>query len=158
MRTKGPRDCIDTLTDLTALIDRMLSFDQPAITGRLKAYFGLANVTADADFVNVLSIPLSGWQGRTWLQDPKGNMFFQFCDALTQTNASAQAVDSTLTASDPRNAFKLASYAAYIRDNIASLCDSEDQDECFGTYDAELYANDGLDQDWRLWTYQCASY
>ncbi|KAI5476322.1 hypothetical protein MNV49_007893, partial [Pseudohyphozyma bogoriensis] len=164
IRASGPPECISALINNTNLIDTLLSAGQPLVTSTLKTFFGLPNVTLDEDFVNTLSMPLGSWQARNW--DPKvgSTEFFSFCDALTSPSdelaASLNPDEELLLSafppfpSDPRKTLaSFKAYAAYIQENVASLCPpDEDQNDCFGT---DLYEGDGLDDaPWKSWTYQ----
>lgn len=144
------------------MIDSLLALSNLLATSSLKAFFGLANVTLDTDFVNALHIPLSSWQGRNWDSDVGSSAFFELCDAITEEKASlsvgeeekgaegAMLIDLIEEAfpswpSDPRKAFaSFSAYAEYTKKNVASMCSPEmKQDDCFGT---SMYAGDGLEE------------
>ncbi|GAA5874419.1 hypothetical protein JCM8547_005394 [Rhodosporidiobolus lusitaniae] len=169
IRLNGPPECISRLINHTALIDSLLALHSPLVTSTLKSFFGLPNVTLDEDFVNALSLPLGSYQGQNW--DPKvGSHGFQaFCAAIEQDDApsstfvSSSALEAGIEGvahllphwpKDPRNKFgQLKSYAAFIRDTIASACPAgASQDECFGT---DEYGGYGLEEaPWKSWSYQ----
>lgn len=166
IREHAPKKCMSALQNHTELIDTLLNFKNPFVTGTLKSFFGLTNVTLDADFVNALALPLGTWQARNW--DPKvgSDAFDGFCDALARdTDGEA---DSVVPASleplvrkalpfwpqDPRKALaRFASYAAYIKANVSSLCPPDmQQDDCFGVGE---YKGHSLDASSYLsWSFQ----
>ncbi|BGP26294.1 extracelular serine carboxypeptidase [Rhodotorula toruloides] len=163
IRQNGPPECIDRLVNHTSLIDSLLAYQQPALTTALKGYFGLGNVTSDADFVNALAIPLGFWQARNWDHSVGSTRFFEFCDALAANASLAHISDLFQPAQlavlpslpqDPRTALaRFAAYASYIREHIAILCPPDTaQDHCFGT---DQYSGDELDDyEWKSWAYQ----
>lgn len=155
----GPRECIEHLTNHTALIDSVLALNSSLLTPRLKGAFGLGGITSDADFVNALAIPLGSWQARNWDPAVGSSRFFEFCDALVVQGespaVSSRASDWTRRLpADPRKEFEsLAGYAAYVREHVAALCPPDlTQDECFGT---DEYGGDDLEEaPWKSWSYQ----
>ncbi|GAA6014384.1 hypothetical protein JCM10207_005443 [Rhodosporidiobolus poonsookiae] len=161
IRQNGPELCISRLINHTALIDSLLSLKSPLVTSSLKSFFGLGNVTSDADFVNALTIPLGSWQARNW-DDKVGSSFFHaFCDAIEQDAPSSPiAVPVALQTAalphwptNPRARFAaFSTYAAFIKERVASSCPAElTQDECFGTE----VGGDSLDEaPWKSWSYQ----
>ncbi|BGP09905.1 hypothetical protein JCM10049v2_005781 [Rhodotorula toruloides] len=163
IRQNGPSECIDRLVNHTSLIDSLLALEQPALTSALKGYFGLGNVTSDADFVNALAIPLGSWQARNWDPSVGSTRFFEFCDAITANSSSIYEADLFQPAQlaalpslprDPRKALaSFAGYASYVREHVATLCPPDTaQDDCFGT---DEYSGDELDDyEWKSWAYQ----
>ncbi|GAA6033813.1 hypothetical protein JCM8097_000354 [Rhodosporidiobolus ruineniae] len=170
IRLNGPSECISRLVNHTAFIDQLLALNSPFVTSTLKSFFGLGNVTLNEDFVNALALPLGSYQAQNW--DPKvGSKGFRaFCDALEadQPGSSVFSLPRPLEDAlaslgahlpsswpkDPRSRFAaFASYAAYIKEHVASACpDNLSQDECFGT---DSYGGDGLEEaDWKSWSYQ----
>ncbi|GAA5922676.1 hypothetical protein JCM1841_001100 [Sporobolomyces salmonicolor] len=165
IRQSGPPQCISQLQNHTAAIDSLLALKNSLVTSSLKAYFGLPNVTDDADFVNALSLPLSSWQARNWDPAVGSSTFFRFCDALTNTTTTPSLsidfpTDSLLSyvlphwPTNPRKQLAaFSSYASFIKEHVAALCpDGAEQDECFGT---DVYEGDGLEEaGWKSWSYQ----
>ncbi|GJN92935.1 hypothetical protein Rhopal_005978-T1 [Rhodotorula paludigena] len=165
IRASAPTTCIDRLVGHTQLIDTVLALNSTLLTSSLKTYFGLPNITSDADFVNALALPLGSWQARNW--DPKvgSKRFDLFCQYLTnETLPSASfdvAVPSFLSSAapsllpkDPRSTLtSFSHYAEYVKAHIAVLCPPDvAQDDCFGT---DEYGGDGLDEaSWKSWSYQ----
>ncbi|BGP18290.1 hypothetical protein JCM10213_008464 [Rhodosporidiobolus nylandii] len=159
IRINGPDLCISRLISHTSTVDSLLALKSSFVTSSLKSFFGLPNVTRDVDFVNALALPLGSYQAQNW--DPKvGSPFFtEFCHAIEQQPSSAlpAPLEEALTAlwpKDPRSRFAaLSSYAAFIKERIASACtDGMSQDECFGTDD---YSGTGLEEaPWKSWSYQ----
>ncbi|KAK4050979.1 hypothetical protein OIV83_003108 [Microbotryomycetes sp. JL201] len=157
----GPRDCVRLLESHSDVIDKLLSFNNSFITSTLKSLFGLENVTANADFVNALTIPLSTWQARNWDDNVGSRIFEEFCDSIERDAAQLGPAfeplgtfASGLWPGDPRQALaKFASYAAYVKANVSSLCPEDmTQDECFGS---DVYDGTSLeDASWRSWSYQ----
>ena len=148
IRLNADSACVAAIVDTVALVDELLASD--AQRGPLKALFGLPNVTSDADFANVLTLPLGSWQARNWDPAEGGSRAWDgFCSALTRSpKAAVVPAGSLLSPLEP--------YAAVVR-SIAALCPSTaTQDECFGTSNATQYASDVslASSRWRSWTYQ----
>lgn len=169
IRASAPADCIERLVENTALIDSLLSLNSSLVTPSLKSFFGLPDVTADADFVNALALPLGSWQARNWDGTVGSSRFDAFCDALTGNTSSlstpARPIDAALLEGldglalpkDPRKTLaSMSTYAAYVKEHIAALCPpDEPQDACFGT---DEYSGDGLDEyEWKSWAWQFCS-
>lgn len=169
IRASAPADCIERLAENTALIDSLLSLNSSLVTPSLKSFFGLSNVTADADFVNALALPLGSWQARNWDGTVGSSRFDAFCDALTGNTSSlstpARPIDAALLEGldglalpkDPRKTLaSMSTYAAYVKEHIAALCPPDElQDACFGT---DEYSGDGLDEyEWKSWAWQFCS-
>ncbi|KAM0790107.1 hypothetical protein ACM66B_005434 [Microbotryomycetes sp. NB124-2] len=160
IRKNGPTECIKLLESHSALIDKLLGFNNDFITSSLKNLFGLGNVTSDVDFVNALTIPLSTWQARNWDREVGSTAFAEFCDSIVTNTTPSEPAEHLLSAvqdawpSNPGQAFaKFASYGAYIKANVSTLCpDGATQDECFGS---DVYDGFSLeDASWRSWSYQ----
>lgn len=84
-------------------------------------------------------MPLGSWQNLVWQKPYTDNLFFQMCKAL-ESASEARALDA---------------YASFTNRTIASICpDPSQQDYCFGTFDAKQYVQDGLEETWRLWSWQ----
>jgi hypothetical protein len=156
IRRTGPPACISALIAAVEEIDHLVK--NATQLQKLRELFGLGSLTHADDFLNVLSLPLSGWQMRTWNADQSKNPFYQFCEALVPENDSALDVQAVIQR-----------YGWYIKHRFASLCPYEDQDLCFGTHDpryvvpvrrhtasraSSMYKEDDLKQRWRLWTWQ----
>lgn len=121
----------------TSLIDDTLSQQKPDLTRRLKTAFGLPNVTQDVDFVSTLVDPLGDWQSKNWDPAVGTTDFDVFCATLAEVES-----DNLLEI--------MKVYAKYIEENVASLCQGEDQDSCFGTNE-DAPPQIGLDQVLRPW-------
>jgi hypothetical protein len=130
------------LTRITEYIDFKLSANASAAQA-IKSYLGLGSITEDADFVNILTLPLSSWQAQTWAVPQAQNGFYKFCSALDRAALSLEAM--------------MSNYASYAIKHIAALCQSQNQDDCFGTFDEKRYHGTSLDDKWRLWTWQYCS-
>ncbi|BGP42000.1 hypothetical protein JCM10449v2_005997 [Rhodotorula kratochvilovae] len=169
IRQSAPADCVERLVENTALIDSLLLLNSSSLTSSLRGYFGLPNVTSDADFVNALALPLGSWQERNWDPTVGSRRFGAFCDALTNLTSldspspspvpflsfpSPATLDRLALSKTPRETLEsFSTYAAYVKQHIVPLCPpDEPQDACFGT---DEYSGDGLDEyEWKSWAYQ----
>lgn len=173
IRLNGPPLCISRLINHTELIDSLLTLNSPILTSTLKGFFGLPNVTLNEDFVNALALPLGSYQGQNWDDKVGSHGFQKFCRAIEEDKepSSVFALPAPLEKAisdlafrfpswpkDPRNKFaQFASYAAFIKENIASACPKDvKQDDCFGT---DEVGGSGLEEaPWKSWSYQfCTS-
>ncbi|GAA5822645.1 hypothetical protein JCM3770_002853 [Rhodotorula araucariae] len=166
IRQSASADCMDRLVENTALIDSLLALNSSFLSPKLKGYFGLPNVTSDADFVNALALPLGSWQSRNWDPAVGSKRFDAFCDALTNSTSvrpptvpflstlPPAALEQLVLPKDPRKTLEsFSTYAAYVKEHIVPLCPpDESQDACFGT---DEYGGDDLDEyEWKSWAYQ----
>ncbi|KAK4702522.1 hypothetical protein P7C70_g3698, partial [Phenoliferia sp. Uapishka_3] len=167
IRLSGPPLCISLLQNHTIAIDALLSLNNALITSTLKSYFGLGGITLDTDFVNALQMPLGSWQARNWDADVGSREFFNFCEKIEEGELEPESLVGAegegvlgkammnLGFPNPMKRFQsFKSYAAYVKEEIASMCPEEDgeQDECFGT---SVYVGEGLEEaPWRSWSYQ----
>lgn len=172
IRLHAPKACMSLLASHTELIDSLLGLKSPLLTRAVKGFFGLANVTSDADFVNALTVPLGYWQAKNWDHNVGSDKFDDFCDTLTGGNAtslsasphSARLAAEALLAAQrdggaqgTGDAFQsLRKYADWIKTNVVARCPTADQDECFGTTGPEFRDESLATWPWRSWTYQGA--
>ncbi|KAI1329068.1 serine carboxypeptidase S28-domain-containing protein [Xylariaceae sp. FL0255] len=165
----GPQPCVSITQKVTDIIDGIiLRQDNSTYVKQLKTLFGLPNVTHITDFANTVT-----GGGLTLLQDYNWDLtssgasdeFFTYCDIVSSPNVTYPKTESlrgTVT-----ELMRVAGYGheidtltnhvlnfvGYTLNGTAS-CTNEDQDECYGTYNATFYAQDDLTQTWRTWPYQ----
>ncbi|KAI1339421.1 peptidase S28 [Xylariaceae sp. FL0016] len=160
--TYGPPKCVELTKKLTNVVDNIL-LNNTDYTAQLKEAFGLPNVTHDADFASAINGGIYGLQSLNWDPTQSDDGFWRYCNA-TSSEAPLYPLLETRRASVDE-LVKVGGYGSnltnhmlnwigYVNKTSASSCNSEDQDECFSTYDAEFYAQDDISQEWRLWPYQ----
>ena len=139
-------------------------------TGRVDSHsyrrgFGLPNVTHDADFASAINGGIYGLQSYNWDPTQSSDEFFDYCDIVAsdelkypKTKSLRESVNELITVAGYGDEVDVLSnhvlnYVGYYLPRGAS-CQTEDQDECFSTYDTEFYSQDSIAQSWRLWPYQ----
>ncbi|KAI1260466.1 peptidase S28 [Xylariaceae sp. FL1019] len=160
----GPPACVEATQKITDVIDSVLIHNKASKTV-LKTIFGLPNVTHDADFASAINGGIYGLQSYNWDPTQSSDSFFEYCDIVSSTalkyNETAkyrQSVNQLIKAAGYRDEIhelsnQMLNYIGYYAPTAKS-CPVADQDECFSTYDPEFYAQDDIDQSWRLWPYQ----
>ncbi|KAJ8495194.1 hypothetical protein ONZ45_g12967 [Pleurotus djamor] len=160
IRRAADQTCMNHLTKSIEIIDAILTtrvFARP-----LKGLFGLADLKHDVDFVSVLESPLGSWQSKNWNPAIGSTRFDQFCAAINQPPAGKSALVELPYGHEERLVpivdglsldFSLINYANFTKNSVVSRCRST-VEECFGTFDDSQYQEIGLDQEWRLWTFQ----
>lgn len=162
----GPRACIKNTRTITDVIDKILIGKKGSkYVGQLKSVFGLPNITHDADFASVLANGIYGLQSLNWDPEESSNSFFNYCDTVSSpelkypaTEELRDSVNELLNVAGYGKQVKTLSnyflnYVGYYAP-YAERCKSEDQDQCYGTYNASFYKQDNIRQSWRLWPYQ----
>ncbi|KAI8949224.1 peptidase S28 [Xylaria longipes] len=162
----GPPDCVEKTRKITDIIDKILIRKKGSkYVSQLKGVFGLPNVTHDGDFASTINGGIYGLQSLNWDPTQSSNQFFDYCDIVSsnklqynQTESLRKSVNELITvAGYGREVNTLSNhvlnYVGYYAPNAAS-CKSQDQDECFSTYDTSFYSQDSISQSWRLWPYQ----
>ncbi|KAI0531962.1 peptidase S28 [Xylaria digitata] len=162
----GPPACVENTQKITDIIDKILIGKKGSeYVGQLKSVFGLPNVTHDGDFASVINGGIYGLQSLNWDPTQSSNGFFDYCDIVSsdklkypKTEPLRDSVNELIMVAgygDEVDALSnhVLNYVGYYS-RQATSCRSEDQDECFGTYDAEFYSQDSISQSWRLWPYQ----
>lgn len=151
-----------------SLVDSILALNSTEQTHKLKALLGVANLTHVQDVVSLLTYPLGAWQAKNWDPEVGSTGFDEFCADLLETGPTSAAqwdepvalhtAQHHLSMADrlPSSPSRyLSNYARYIRESVVPFCSGgQSQDECFGTFGAEAYQRDSLDETWRSWTYQ----
>ncbi|TFY54686.1 hypothetical protein EVG20_g9606 [Dentipellis fragilis] len=152
IRLAANKTCSGNLVQAVAEVDKLLQ--SPATHNQTRALFGLTGIVHDDDFVSTISDPLGAWQNKNWDPSINDNSFDEFCDAVAANTTGARG-NSFVTAPGGLNVSQgLLNYANYIKTNIASECDPSEQESCFGSYDTASYQAVGLEESWRLWTFQ----
>ncbi|TGJ79811.1 hypothetical protein E0Z10_g8957 [Xylaria hypoxylon] len=162
----GPPACVENTRKITDIIDKILIGKKGSeYVGQLKSVFGLPNVTHDADFASVINGGIYGLQSLNWDPTQSSNGFFDYCSIVSsdtlkypKTESLRASVNALITvagygAEVDALSNHVLNYVGYYARQTTS-CSSVDQDECFGTYDAEFYSQDSIAQSWRLWPYQ----
>ncbi|KAJ8081302.1 hypothetical protein PM082_007137 [Marasmius tenuissimus] len=81
IREYMPKNCSADVEAVIAHVDKTIGSNDKTQIQKLKAGFGMSNVTNVDDFVTTLTRPLWGWQEITPDSGPK-TKFGEFCDAL----------------------------------------------------------------------------
>ncbi|KAI3328840.1 peptidase S28 [Ustulina deusta] len=162
----GPPACVENTQKVTDIIDKILIGKKGTkYVGQLKSVFGLPNVTHDGDFASVINGGIYGLQSLNWDPTQSSNQFFDYCDIVSsdelkypKTESLRGSVNELITvagygAEVDTLSNHVLNYVGYYAPTAAG-CESEDQDECFSTYDTEFYSQDSISQSWRLWPYQ----
>jgi hypothetical protein len=103
-------------------------------------------------------------QSYNWDPAISSDGFFKYCDAITndenqfpEQESKRADVEEIITAAgyenelDPLTDRMLNMIGKHFQESRSG---AQSQDEYFRTSDASLYARDGPDETWRLWTYQ----
>lgn len=113
----------------------------------------------------VVAYGIESWQGKNWdpaLNDPT---FDIYCSNITSpsiiypaTEKLQPAVEELLKkggyASDVSTlTIQILNWIGWLGDYAVNDCRGS-QDDCFSTHKPAYYAQDDLEQDWRLWAYQ----
>ena len=168
VRQFGPPDCIRATQVVIDVVDNVL-IKKVGSVEKLKAVFGMSNITYNDDFASVLSYPLGSWQDRNW--DPAVNSpeFMTFCQKVTNASVTypstlslKSSVQSLLAMAGYQNSSLTTSvlnYIGYIDSTFVTPCirNGGTLDGCFGTHDQSSYTSDSLSDDWRSWPYQYCS-
>ncbi|KAI0444567.1 peptidase S28 [Xylaria telfairii] len=162
----GPPACVEKTRKITNIIDKILIGKKGSkYVGQLKSVFGLPNVTHDGDFASAINGGIYGLQSLNWDPTQSSNEFFNYCDIVSsnklkypKTESLRKSVNELIKVAGyglEVNALSnhVLNYIGYYAPNAAS-CKSQDQDDCFSTYDADFYKQDSISQSWRLWPYQ----
>ncbi|KAF2013976.1 peptidase S28 [Aaosphaeria arxii CBS 175.79] len=173
IRQFAPPDVVANTQTMIDVIDKiLLAGNNEEDVKKLKSVFGLGNVTSNADFANIFSNGIYGWQGTNW--DPEDNSpgFYYYTNNLTTTlnnkdlenlRSKVQEVISLAgydNSTDVENIllnainyYNLTSVANWAKTNIT-------QDEYYTQLDDEFWQQDGIDQQgWRSWYWQvCTEY
>ncbi|KAI0431898.1 peptidase S28 [Xylaria sp. FL1042] len=162
----GPPACVENTRKVTDIIDKILIGKKDSeYVGQLKSLFGLPNVTHDGDFASTINGGIYGLQSLNWDPTQSSNEFFDYCDIVAsdelkypKTESLRKSANELITIAGYGDEVDTLSnhvlnYVGYYLPR-ASSCGTEDQDECFSTYDTEFYTQDSISQSWRLWPYQ----
>ncbi|KAK3330749.1 serine carboxypeptidase S28-domain-containing protein [Apodospora peruviana] len=170
-RLFAPHDCVVATQKLTHAIDNILLGAQKSGSDdqhvqRLKAVFGLGNLTRSDDFANTVSFGIAGLQGTNW--DPAENStdFGLYCNNVSSTTllypgsvghtAEVQELLDAAGYGDELDTLtnQMLNYAGYVNLTTVQGCKEETQDSCFTTYNSTFFQQDDIKQTWRAWPYQ----
>ncbi|KAG5219368.1 extracellular serine carboxypeptidase [Salix suchowensis] len=126
IRRAADPTCMRNIEQSIRIIDTILN--TRVFARPLKGLFGLADLDHDVDFVSTIESPLGSWQSKNWNPAIGSMRFDTFCAAV---NAAPDSMA-----------------------NFTDLPFGARERLCFGTFDDSQYQAIGLDQDWRLWTFQ----
>ncbi|KAI9896956.1 hypothetical protein N3K66_007978 [Trichothecium roseum] len=165
-RLFAPGECSNVTGKVVHVVDSILLDDAHAdLKGQLKDVFGMSGVTDDKDFASGIAGGIYELQSYNWDPELSSDGFFRYCDAVQQTTnqypgleGKRDAVKELVTAAgyegDELNILteQMLNYIGTLGRSLAAC--TGDQNECFGTSDVHLLADDDLSQTWRLWAYQ----
>lgn len=167
IRFYADKTCIEYTQKITHVVDNILiSLKDPATTAELKGAWGLANVTHDADFAQVLASGLDSWQGKNWdpaLNDPTWD---DWCNIIKNTSvvyshtAGLKPTVQDLLKKGGYNSevnsltTPFLNWIGWLYENVVSSCTDVDQDNCWNSYNPDNYARDDITATWRSWPYQ----
>ena len=168
VRKYGPPDCISNQQKLTNVVDNILRKNDSATHDMLRSSFGMQSMTYDADFVNLISYGIGGWQSRNW--DPAVGTpdFDSYCGNITSQKtqwSGIEAASSNASALIEAGGWgnesadlltPLLNYIGWI--NSTYIADCEDTlDECYGQSNASspTYTDKSVENyDSLSWAYQ----
>lgn len=163
----GPPACVELTQKVTNVVDNILiGQNGTKYVTMLKEVFGLSKVTDNADFANALTGGISALQNYNWDPKQSDDAFFRYCDRVSNdtvlypsTEPLRATVEELIAVGGWGNETdtlinKTLNYIGTVRVRSAEICQSEDQDECFGTNDPEFYALVDPAQSWKAWPYQ----
>ncbi|KAF9057889.1 peptidase S28 [Panaeolus papilionaceus] len=147
IRLNMPANCSADVQAVISYVDKTLLSGNGQAIQKLKDNFGLGNISHIDDFAGALRNNLWDWQS---LQPTSGRntQFYRFCDALEVKNAVSAGsqgwgLDNALTA-----------WGNYWKNGYYDrLCDDQDAETCFGTYDSSLnyWTNTTINNSNRSW-------
>ncbi|KAF2417997.1 extracelular serine carboxypeptidase [Tothia fuscella] len=171
IRQLGPQECIHTTQDFVEVLDGIVighKNDTERIT-KLKATFGLPNITETTDFVAALAnYGIGAWQGRNWDPAVSDTTFERYCGNITnttliypRTSTLRSSVESLIGAAgqEPSQELttKILNWIGFTNTTLVNSCAAKNQtqDQCYSSnnqtyYDQQDYAS----QSWRSWAYQ----
>jgi hypothetical protein len=167
IRFYADKTCIEYTQKITHVVDNILiSLKDPATTAELKGAWGLANVTHDADFAQVLASGLDSWQGKNWdpaLNDPTWD---GWCNTIKNTSvmySHTEGLKPTVQDLLKKGGYNsevnslttpFLNWIGWLYENVVSRCTDIDQDNCWNSYNPDNYARDDITATWRSWPYQ----
>ncbi len=154
----------------TDMVDTILisKAENTALTQKLKAAFGMPNVTHAPDFANQLAQGVAYWQSLNWDPEISSPVFYEFCNNITSSDVlypateKKRSVAGSLLEAGGYEANKtlvnqLLNYIGWVNLTSVSVCDAEgiSQDDCFGNLNKTKYeGTTQKDAVWRSWAYQ----
>lgn len=167
----APAGCAETTQKLTNVVDNILIGKNGTKTvGELKAAFGLPGVTVDGDFASAIANGIYALQSYNWDPKESSDDFFMYCSNVTSdevlypaTEPLRERVGELLEAGGWANESKtltnrMLNYIGYVRGETVAGCESEDQNQCFGTASDDANGHDyavfDIGQEWRSWPWQ----
>jgi hypothetical protein len=170
-RLFSPPGCAPATQKFTAVIDNILIEKAGSKdVGKLKAVFGLGNLTNDKDFVSSLSNGISRLQETNWDPAVSSPGFHEYCSNVTSHELlypSLKPLESDvkhliavggLEKEADTFTTQMLNYVGYVNLTVVQRCHDRSQDieTCLSTAnDTEFYRRDSLSTGrWRPWPYQ----
>ncbi|QRW04214.1 Serine carboxypeptidase S28 [Ceratobasidium sp. AG-Ba] len=142
-----PKNCSADVQSVINYVDATFTFGSRQQIQTLKETLGMGNMTHADDVAGALRNPMWMWQN---LQPGDSDQsFYEFCDALevkdgVSAGAGGWGLGHALTA-----------YGNYMKSYISSVCGFFTQEECLGSYNANMtfYTDTSVDNSWRSWNW-----
>lgn len=162
----GPPNCIAMQRTLINIVDNILSQNDEDLTAQLQEAFNMPNITYTDDFANQISGGIAYWQSLNWDPEVSSPEFYNYCGNLTAQspiypNSGLSDIASDLIEEGGYNANKsiltaMLNFMGYFNLTAVTPCaeEGETQDQCFSNHNSTFYAQDSLEDTWRLWPYQ----
>lgn len=164
-RLFGPEDCIDATTKVVNVVDTIL-LNETDHTAQLKEVFGMGQISDDKDFASAISSDIYSLQSYQWDPELSSDAFFTYCDTVVKKNqypslegrrADVEKLIEVAGYGDEADSLvdSMLNYIGSLGGAALARCEEgQTQNQCFGTTDADFYAQADLSQTWRLWPYQ----
>lgn len=169
-RLFGPQDCVLATQKLTDVIDNILIGKPNSTDGqRLKASFGLGNLTNDVDFVNSIWRGIGGLQDTNWDPVESSPGFYEYCSNITSKDLLYPSLNSLeldvrgiVSAGGHGNKVdelskQMLNYIGYVNSTVVQSCLQRNLtiEPCLGSSDTEFFHRTNLTAGaWRPWPYQ----
>ncbi|QRV89989.1 Serine carboxypeptidase S28 [Ceratobasidium sp. AG-Ba] len=142
-----PKNCSTDVQSVISYVDATFTFGSRQQIQTLKETLGMGNLTHADDVAGALRNPMWMWQN---LQPGDSDQsFYEFCDALevkdgVSAGPGGWGLGHALTA-----------YGNYMKSYISSVCGFFTQEECLGSYNANMtfYTDTSVDNSWRSWNW-----
>jgi hypothetical protein len=148
LREYGPPACIATQQKLINVADTILMSKNTTLIHELKSAFGLASLTHNDDFANVLSYGIGYWQNRNWDPEVNDPTFGQYCGNITSTALTYKTETSALSATAASlikaggwagklSTTSMLNYIGWVNATFVNpYCEGLTLDECWGSHNA----------------------
>jgi hypothetical protein len=163
----APAECVSSQRTLVHIVDTILLKNDTELTHKLQTAFGLQNITYYKDFASAVSINLAGWQDLIWDPNLSYDEVYVYCANISSTAliypdteslrpVVTSLIKETKYTPDENLVNKMLNFIGYVHVNSVVPCkaQSDNQDDCFGSFDLVYYHMDSLESRWRSWTWQ----